>query len=383
MTAKIGRKTDSTAPPAAEPPTSWTFGRFIRTITLEVAKSAIGMLFFSSAQAVSSISICRGKLCYFSSIEPGAPLARRFTPGVSTYMNVGLQLVLNATHACPLQENPFTPSHCGSTISNTLRKFEELNLPVLSMRDQKQFIEKGIALPALIDSQEYNIHLYLNPEKLLRYKDASYYLEHVVLNAEKPFQGGVEETLTIIKNTHYLLTHDLPSLQDETPGHFREKNIIIQRNNPDPLTEKDIEIYKKLAKYDENQELSAEERTAIHKMVYEPPKKEEIEPRMRQFAEELAKKLKSCTDYVEVASFIHQELVKIHPFNPGLGRLARLLMNTILALGGHPEVIFKDAKEYLLALEDGIKDQKVFTAYLKQQLKWTKKHQSTLFNSLI
>lgn len=56
---------------------------------------------------------------------------------------------------------------------------------------------------------------------------------------------------------------------------------------------------------------------------------------------------------IELAAYVHHELVRIHPFVDGNGRTARLLMNLILMHEGYPPVLIakKERKKYFNALE--------------------------------
>lgn len=56
---------------------------------------------------------------------------------------------------------------------------------------------------------------------------------------------------------------------------------------------------------------------------------------------------------IELAAFAHHELVRIHPFADGNGRVARLLCNLILMSNGYPPVIVRktDRKKYFACLE--------------------------------
>jgi len=56
---------------------------------------------------------------------------------------------------------------------------------------------------------------------------------------------------------------------------------------------------------------------------------------------------------IELAAYIHHELVKIHPFVDGNGRTARLLMNLILMREGYPPIVImnRERKKYFDALE--------------------------------
>lgn len=63
--------------------------------------------------------------------------------------------------------------------------------------------------------------------------------------------------------------------------------------------------------------------------------------------------LRHAPDTPETAFRAHRELVGIHPFNDGNGRVARLLMNLILIRGGYPPIAVRpvDRPAYIQALQ--------------------------------
>jgi Fic family protein len=71
------------------------------------------------------------------------------------------------------------------------------------------------------------------------------------------------------------------------------------------------------------------------------------------------------------AAYFHNQLVRIHPFSEGTGRVARELANLILILGGHPPVIVfeEDKPEYFRQLEmfDDTGDLKPFKRFLRRE----------------
>ena len=60
------------------------------------------------------------------------------------------------------------------------------------------------------------------------------------------------------------------------------------------------------------------------------------------------------SDAIEEAARFHAEFVKIHPFQDGNGRTARLLMNYLLLANNYPpsSIKLKNRKEYFQALEE-------------------------------
>lgn len=77
---------------------------------------------------------------------------------------------------------------------------------------------------------------------------------------------------------------------------------------------------------------------------------------------------------VELAAQFHYRFVRIHPFDDGNGRIARLIMNYILLKADYPPVIIKskDKNGYLTALNKAdVGDADAFTKYISEQLVWS------------
>jgi len=77
---------------------------------------------------------------------------------------------------------------------------------------------------------------------------------------------------------------------------------------------------------------------------------------------------------VWLAAMAHYKLVRIHPFDDGNGRTARLLMNYILLKNGFPPVIIKteNQENYRIALRKAdAGDEESFVSYIIDQLRWS------------
>ncbi|MCP4155823.1 MAG: Fic family protein [bacterium] len=85
---------------------------------------------------------------------------------------------------------------------------------------------------------------------------------------------------------------------------------------------------------------------------YTFPAPAEIPTSMKEYVTELPG-IKEKSHPVVYASEVHANLVRIHPFSDGNGRIARLLMNLVLFASGYPVTIIPPLRrvEYINALE--------------------------------
>ncbi len=77
---------------------------------------------------------------------------------------------------------------------------------------------------------------------------------------------------------------------------------------------------------------------------------------------------------IEIAALFHYRFVRIHPFDDGNGRIARLILNYILLKDDLPPIIIKteDKKNYLRALNKAdVGDIEAFKDYIYNQLEWS------------
>ncbi|MCG3717690.1 Fic family protein [Aliarcobacter butzleri] len=133
-----------------------------------------------------------------------------------------------------------------------------------------------------------------------------------------------------IKQIHSLI---LKNIDDENKGKYRTTNVIISG--------------------------------AEHK----PPQSFEVQSQMQEFIKKYNENVTQLHP-IELASFVHIEFVKIHPFVDGNGRTSRLLMNLELIKAGFPPVVIEleDRLEYYKALDIAHtkKDYKPFLELMKK-----------------
>lgn len=86
---------------------------------------------------------------------------------------------------------------------------------------------------------------------------------------------------------------------------------------------------------------------------FTPPDWTEVRNNMKWFMVDF-EAIKSNLDPIELASFVHAEFVRIHPFQDGNGRTARLLLNFMLMKAGFQPVIIeaKDRPIYYESLNE-------------------------------
>ena len=157
----------------------------------------------------------------------------------------------------------------------------------------------------------------------INHKDAILFMEDLAQKEERLSEYS-------IKQIHSLI---LKNIDDENKGKYRTTNVIISG--------------------------------AEHK----PPQSFEVQSQMQEFIKKYNENITKLHP-IELASFVHIEFVKIHPFIDGNGRTSRLLMNLELIKAGFPPVVIKleDRLEYYKALDiaNNENDYKPFLELMKK-----------------
>lgn len=140
----------------------------------------------------------------------------------------------------------------------------------------------------------------------INHKDAILFMEDLAQKEERLSEYS-------IKQIHSLI---LKNIDDENKGKYRTTNVIISG--------------------------------AEHK----PPQSFEVQSKMQEFIKNYNENITKLHP-IELASFVHIEFVKIHPFLDGNGRTSRLLMNLELIKAGFPPVVIEleDRLEYYKTLD--------------------------------
>ncbi len=103
---------------------------------------------------------------------------------------------------------------------------------------------------------------------------------------------------------------------------------------------------------------------------WKPPEPREVPAQMKKLCRAYSQKRKRLHP-VELAGWVHNQLVQIHPFTDGNGRTSRLVLNWILMKNRFPPVIIfvKNKQEYYSVIGAGdAGDEKPFANFLARQL---------------
>lgn len=171
----------------------------------------------------------------------------------------------------------------------------------------------------------------------------------------------------------------------EALGHSEAYDYIYTLAKDKSITEEDI---KKLHKffYHRIDETKAgkyrKEKVFISGSKYPMPGPDKVPELMKEFIAKV-KDLEKKSHPVEYCALAHKEIVFIHPFIDGNGRVARLAMNLILLQKGYciaiiPPILRRD---YIQALEKAHTDDKEFKEFIARTVRETQKDYLRLLRS--
>lgn len=135
-------------------------------------------------------------------------------------------------------------------------------------------------------------------------------VEYIDEEAKKEIEKLTEP---LIKKLHKLITANI--LQEEETGEYRKKQVVIRNSETGEVT-------------------------------FRPPSPIEVPFLMREFVYWVNRYGKDDIHPIIKAGIAHHELVRIHPFIDGNGRVARSLSTLILFLGGYDIRRFFSLEEY-------------------------------------
>lgn len=105
-----------------------------------------------------------------------------------------------------------------------------------------------------------------------------------------------------------------------------------------------------------------EEKELMKDFAFFPPSINEIDDLLQVFAADLCEKMNQEEDIIQLMAWAHMEIVKIHPFQDGNGRTARLFINFLALLKQSEPLLMGGDKNYTKA----IKSLDTFADYLRR-----------------
>ncbi|MDO8663134.1 MAG: Fic family protein [Candidatus Omnitrophota bacterium] len=163
----------------------------------------------------------------------------------------------------------------------------------------------------------------------------------------------------------------------EALGHSEAYDYIYKLSKERGFTENDIKKLHKLFYHRIDEARSGryrKEKVLISGSKYPLPGPEKVPELMEGFIKKMEGSAKKNHPVV-YSALAHKELVFIHPFVDGNGRVARLLMNLILLQNGYcialiPPILRRD---YINALEKAHTDDKEFSEFISRAVRETQK----------
>jgi Fic family protein len=254
-----------------------------------------------------------------------------------------------------------------NNLKELIEKIEALKIEIDSFRPLSTEMEGRIMQKFRLDWNYHSNHIEGNQ---LTYGETKTFLLHGITASGKTLKDHLE-----IKghNEAILLLEDIVKQERPLTEHFIRKlhKLILHEPYERPAitaegkpTTKKIEI----GKYKSQ---SNHVKTGTGEMFYFASP-EETPAKMNDLMDWLEKASADAEIHsFVIAALFHYKFIRIHPFDDGNGRLARILMNLVLMKVGFPPVVIKTEKkqEYFTALRqaDG-GDELAFVAYIGEQL---------------
>lgn len=100
------------------------------------------------------------------------------------------------------------------------------------------------------------------------------------------------------------------------------------------------------------------------------PLTQEVKEWIEKCKELIPKVVTQDVDSIAAAAWIHHEVVRLHPFEARNRRIARVLANAFLQLGGHVAIFFPDRKKLHLAISADLEHPGHLAKFYEKVLRW-------------
>ncbi|MBJ7449134.1 MAG: Fic family protein [Parachlamydiales bacterium] len=207
------------------------------------------------------------------------------------------------------------------------------------------------------------------------------YVENNILSGSIKFISP-EQWLDHILRMHRILIHpkvnhdpSSVSLRSENKfyyhlGHVYELDQLIPKMSMPEFFwfKKSLEQGESFYKKYHKNKLSPDLIKLLNKHIHIPLEPQKITSELKTLTEILSIQLNQINDVILTAALIHQEILRIRPFDKFNGRIARCLMNIILFKHGLPIQVFDDRCEYYSKIRDVQYHPDTFYKYIKGRI---------------
>ncbi|MEI8365581.1 MAG: Fic family protein [Parachlamydiaceae bacterium] len=338
---------------------------------------------------------------YVEAVEQLTPsrdvAATEFPANMEAFMNNGLFLVGNGNRSCVINEDFGLADYprCHTLTDLVVKEIATDHMESQVYTDEA-FRTKGfqVMVPAgAIAEKKIEVSLGLNPKNAANYRRVLQRVTTQVLQSPCFFNKEPVDILDFLKSLHKILLKGIPAnnlITDSRlyPGEYRRDEIVVfhdpniegtdleslvEHLRSKGATKKELKSFTKafgkLAKLDPNTPLSEamtdQEIKSLQEIWFLPPSPSKISTLMLKFVNQLKTFIAQDIHPVALAAWAHCELGRIHPFTDGNGRMARILMNTLLIRGGYEPVIIPNDTLYTAALNaDYMDDPGAFASYV-------------------
>jgi fido (protein-threonine AMPylation protein) len=302
-------------------------------------------------------------------------------------------LVGNGNCGCKLTEPRILDDckiHCDEVqrVISKNKKLEDEFYTEQAFRGTGHSVENGV------DGVVVNVGI--NPKRTINYRNMLERLTKEMVQQACFFDKSSDDIICFIQELHRLLFEGLPAEHADLdnhlrPGQFRKKHVMVAYVDVDILshnalhqelrrlgaTQEELAAFTRsydLLFSDEEAAISIDILTAQQKKLWEKlghlaPGPKQVLEEMRSFVETLKQCAKQDVHPVALAAWAHAQLVRIHPFSDGNGKVARAWKDALLLRGGFfPTAIVSDEK-YSEAVREDAKTPGRFAAYLAKTIR--------------
>lgn len=235
-----------------------------------------------------------------------------------------------------------------------------------------------------IDALQAEINTYRPLDEHLKQQIKEYYRIGVTYSSNALEGNTLTETETKIVLTEGITIGGKPLVDHlEAIGLSNAYDFLYKEIQKDSFSLNDIKKFHWLFYYRINEIQAGKFRNVkvfITGSKYPLPAPKEIPHLMQEWLDETREQRKDLHPVV-FAALAHKELVFIHPFIDGNGRVARLLMNLILLQEGYNIAIIPPVvrAEYIRCLEKAHYDDHNFVRFIAEMIKETQKDYLRMF----